>query len=292
PARVHARRRSRHRCERPRLHGGAREARGPAHHGHLRRDRCWRRGMRVPGHARCGGLFRRRHSPKRRESRIARMPPRHRGRRAWRPAARSPGARGGRKAAARGAPPPRSGGGARTALRRMLRGACGAARDPGRGGEGAARGTFGNRHACQLTGPPPWCRDAWGSGGTHCLLRRARPWKAAGMGALLRVSRHVIVVAVLGCLVMFAAVTIFAAVAVVHAIVQMSRGGGAPLTEIATVTVHAFKILDLFLLGAILYIVALGLSALFLDADTALPAWFEVRELRDLKVVLSQSVVV
>ena len=112
------------------------------------------------------------------------------------------------------------------------------------------------------------------------------------MGALLRVSRHVIVVAVLGCLVMFAAVTIFAAVAVVHAIVQMSRGGGAPLTEIATVTVHAFKILDLFLLGAILYIVALGLSALFLDADTALPAWFEVRELRDLKVVLSQSVVV
>jgi len=111
------------------------------------------------------------------------------------------------------------------------------------------------------------------------------------MRALLRISRHVIVVAVLGCIVMFAAVTIFGAVAVVQAIVQMARGGAAP-TELATATVHVFKILDLFLLGAILYIVALGLSALFLDAETALPAWFEVRELQDLKVVLSQSVIV
>ena len=71
----------------------------------------------------------------------------------------------------------------------------------------------------------------------------------------------------------------------------MSREG-ASLTEIATVTVYAFKILDLFLLGTILYIVALGLSALFLGAEAALPHWFEVRELRDPKRVLAQSVVV
>ena len=111
------------------------------------------------------------------------------------------------------------------------------------------------------------------------------------MKAILRASRHVVVVAVLGCLVMFAAVTIFAALAVASALVEIARGGTAA-AQVATVTVLAFKILDLFLLGAILYIVALGLAALFLDAETALPAWFEVGELRDLKVVLSQSVVV
>ena len=111
------------------------------------------------------------------------------------------------------------------------------------------------------------------------------------MSALLRVSRHVIVVAVLGCVLMFGAVTVFAGVAVVQAISQMVRGGPA-LSEVATVTVHAFKILDLFLLGAILYIVALGLGALFLGASHALPPWLEVRELHDLKVVLSQSVIV
>ena len=66
----------------------------------------------------------------------------------------------------------------------------------------------------------------------------------------------------------------------------------ASLTEIATVTVYAFKILDLFLLGTILYIVALGLGALFLGAEAALPHWFEVSELRDPKRVLAQSVVV
>ena len=111
------------------------------------------------------------------------------------------------------------------------------------------------------------------------------------MKAILRASRHVVVVAVLGCTTMFAAVTIYGAVAVILAILEMVRVG-ASMTEVASVTVSAFKILDLFLLGAILYIVALGLGALFLGTEAALPAWFEVRELQDLKIVLSQSVIV
>ena len=111
------------------------------------------------------------------------------------------------------------------------------------------------------------------------------------MKAILRISRYFVVLAVIGCLVMFAAVTVYAAIAVGGAIVRFYDAGMA-LTEIAAVTVYAFKILDLFLLGAILYIVALGLAALFLDSEAALPRWFKVRELQDLKVILSQSVVV
>jgi uncharacterized membrane protein YqhA len=111
------------------------------------------------------------------------------------------------------------------------------------------------------------------------------------MKAILRISRYVVVLAVVGCLVMFAAVTVFAAIAVGNAIIHFYDAGVA-LRGIAEVTVYAFKILDLFLIGTILYIVALGLSALFLDAEAALPRWFKVRELQDLKVILSQSVVV
>jgi uncharacterized membrane protein YqhA len=111
------------------------------------------------------------------------------------------------------------------------------------------------------------------------------------MKPILRVSRYFIVVAVIGCLVMFGAVTIYAAIAVGSAILHILRGGFA-LAEIATVTVYAFKILDLFLLATILYIVALGLAALFLDSEAALPRWLHVRELYDLKISLSQSVVV
>src|SRR5262249_44821595 len=111
------------------------------------------------------------------------------------------------------------------------------------------------------------------------------------MNAILRASRHLVVVAVLSCLVLFATGTLYGALTVVEAMVQVYRNG-AGLAQLPPVTVYAFKILDLFLLGTILYIVALGLGALFLDTETALPRWFEVRELQDLKTVLSQSVIV
>jgi len=111
------------------------------------------------------------------------------------------------------------------------------------------------------------------------------------MKMVLRASRYVVIVAVLSCLVMFATVTLYGALAVVEAIVEVGRDG-ATLSDLPTVTVYAFKILDLFLLGTILYIVALGLGALFLDTETAMPRWFKVRELQDLKTVLAQSVVV
>jgi uncharacterized membrane protein YqhA len=80
-----------------------------------------------------------------------------------------------------------------------------------------------------------------------------------------RMSRYFLVVTVVGCIVMFGVATIYAAVAVGGAILKMWPGGTAP-TDIATVTVSAVKMLDLFLLGTIFYIVGLGLAASFLTA--------------------------
>jgi len=111
------------------------------------------------------------------------------------------------------------------------------------------------------------------------------------MKTILRASRHVVVVAVLGCLVMFGLATIVAAIAVANTVAEVLHGGTA-LSQLASVTAVAFKILDLFLVGAILYIVALGLGALFLDTKGALPAWFEIREFDDLKVVLWHSIII
>ena len=111
------------------------------------------------------------------------------------------------------------------------------------------------------------------------------------MKAFLRFGRYLLVVTVVGCMVMFGVVTVYAALAVAGAILKTWSGGIAP-TDIAAVTVSAFKILDLFLLGTIFYIVALGLATLFLDSEAALPRWFKVRELQDLKMIVSQSVVV
>src|SRR5262245_33534157 len=111
------------------------------------------------------------------------------------------------------------------------------------------------------------------------------------MRSILRVSRYFIVLAVIGCLVMFWSVTIYAAFAVGSSMLQLLHGG-VTADDIAAAMLRAFKILDLFLLATILYIVALGLAALFLDSAAALPRWLHVSELYDLKVVLAQSVVV
>jgi uncharacterized membrane protein YqhA len=117
-------------------------------------------------------------------------------------------------------------------------------------------------------------------------IMRPRSDREACMKAILRVSRFFVVLAVVGCLFMFAAVTVYAVVASSSAIIQFYDAGVA-LTAIASVTVYAFKILDLYLLGTILYIVALGLAALILESEAVLPRWFKVHELLDLKIILS-----
>ena len=111
------------------------------------------------------------------------------------------------------------------------------------------------------------------------------------MKSILRMSRYFMVVGVIGCLVMFWAVTIYAAFAVGNAVLHLARDGLA-LQDISAAMLYAFKILDLFLVATILYIVALGFGALFLGSAEALPRWLHVHELYDLKVVLAQSVVV
>jgi len=110
------------------------------------------------------------------------------------------------------------------------------------------------------------------------------------MKPILRACRYLVVVAVIGCLVMFGVVTLYATGAAGNLILEVLHGGFS-LDDIAHVTVYAFKVLDMFLIGTILYIVALGLAALFLDSEGALPRWFKAHGLQDLKVVLAQSIV-
>jgi uncharacterized membrane protein YqhA len=126
----------------------------------------------------------------------------------------------------------------------------------------------------------------------YCVGERAAKRPPGGnMKPILRACRYLVSVAVIGCIVMFGIVTLYAVGAAGSMILQVLHGGFT-LDDIAHVTVYAFKVLDLFLIGTILYIVALGLAALFLDSEAALPRWFKVRELQDLKFVLAQSIVV
>ena len=52
------------------------------------------------------------------------------------------------------------------------------------------------------------------------------------------------------------------------------------------------NLIELFLLGTVLYIIALGLYQLFIDRDIYLPPWLEIRTIDNLKERLLSTVVV
>lgn len=59
-----------------------------------------------------------------------------------------------------------------------------------------------------------------------------------------------------------------------------------------TLIAETIALIDMFLLGTVLFIVAAGLYQLFIDARTALPAWLRIRSLDDLKSLLTGVIIV
>lgn len=54
----------------------------------------------------------------------------------------------------------------------------------------------------------------------------------------------------------------------------------------------SIELVDLFLLGTVLYVIAIGLYELFIDDTLALPRWLEIHDLDDLKDKLIGVVIV
>jgi uncharacterized membrane protein YqhA len=55
---------------------------------------------------------------------------------------------------------------------------------------------------------------------------------------------------------------------------------------------ETIALIDMFLLGTVLFIVAAGLYQLFVDERTALPGWLRIRSLDDLKSLLTGVIIV
>jgi uncharacterized membrane protein YqhA len=112
------------------------------------------------------------------------------------------------------------------------------------------------------------------------------------MRSLFRLSRYVVVLAVLGLLAAAGAVLLFGAITTATMIGEaFSRaqfnGEGARLLSLEMI-----EIVDLFLLGTILLVTAIGLYQLFIDPRIPLPGWLSAGNLEDLKGNLVAVVVV
>ena len=112
---------------------------------------------------------------------------------------------------------------------------------------------------------------------------------------LLGGSRYIVLLAVLGSFVSAAMLTLFGLVAV--AAVTVRSFTEMDWRELNQPTVEHFALelialIDIFLLGTVLYIVALGLYELFIDSNLPLPPWLLIEDLDDLKEKLGGVVIV
>src|SRR5512139_3514139 len=105
-------------------------------------------------------------------------------------------------------------------------------------------------------------------------------------------SRYFIVIGVVGSFLGSITLLVVGGLKTIGVIVNTFFGGDFSQTSAKYITVGFIEVLDLFLLGTVLYIIALGLYQLFIDDQLPLPAWMHLHTLTDLKVELINVIIV
>jgi uncharacterized membrane protein YqhA len=102
------------------------------------------------------------------------------------------------------------------------------------------------------------------------------------MGRLLGFSRYVVLIAVIGLLLASIAVYVFGGITTVIVIVESFQEGFN--TEGARAfSSELIELIDLFLLGTVLFMTSVGLYELFVDPEIKIPEWLSVGNVEELK---------
>jgi len=109
---------------------------------------------------------------------------------------------------------------------------------------------------------------------------------------LLGWSRYLILVAVAGSFVAATTLVLYGAVETGSLVLETLRAGDVSRSGAKNLALAFIEMVDLFLLGTVMYIIALGLHELFIDDGLPVPAWLEIHDLDDLKDKLIGVVVV
>lgn len=109
---------------------------------------------------------------------------------------------------------------------------------------------------------------------------------------LLAQSRYLIIIAVLGSLLASFLVIVFAGWDLVWIAIDVLQKDITAPGAGKHVAVGAIELIELFLLGTVLYVIALGMYQLFIERDVYLPAWLEINSLDNLKERLLSTVLV
>ncbi len=105
-------------------------------------------------------------------------------------------------------------------------------------------------------------------------------------------SRYVVFLAVLGALVAALVLFFYGAAETVGVVLDLAAKSEVSAKGAKALVLAFIEIVDVFLLGTVLLIIALGLYELFVDPDIVTPEWLHIRTLDDLKNKLVGVVIV
>jgi uncharacterized membrane protein YqhA len=108
---------------------------------------------------------------------------------------------------------------------------------------------------------------------------------------ILGTSRFLILIAVIGSFISSAILIIYGGLTVVTILVDAFRHIPATPENAKLLTVNLIEMIDVFLLGTVLYIVAAGLYTLFIG-PLELPSWLRIHSLDELKSQLVMVIIV
>ncbi len=100
---------------------------------------------------------------------------------------------------------------------------------------------------------------------------------------LLGSSRYFIIVAVVGSFLASATALLYGGLATFVIVIRTFRTLDFSTTGAKVLSVDLVTMIDLFLIGTVLYIVAVGLYELFIDPGLPMPRWLKITTLDDLK---------
>lgn len=108
----------------------------------------------------------------------------------------------------------------------------------------------------------------------------------------LTASRYLVAIAVLGSLIAAAALFVYGIAETVAVVAETVAKAEVSSKGAKALALAFIEIVDLFLLGTVLLMIALGLYELFIDASIELPEWLSIRNFDDLKNKLVGVVIV
>jgi uncharacterized membrane protein YqhA len=100
---------------------------------------------------------------------------------------------------------------------------------------------------------------------------------------VLASSRYVVLIAVVGTFVASCVLLVYEALVVVQAMLRIIGEGHISPQGATVIAIGLIEAVDIFLIAIAVYIISLGLYALFIDDKLPLPRWLEVHDLEDLK---------